>query len=149
MNAMNLNTNLWYVKIYFWCLDVWDEFRDGCSNRERTNLCQFIRTYVYAPVAIFANIATWGYVAYVMLYYPLTRFGMVGTVSGYLTVLLVVLVVWHWTKLAEKSSSSVRPKRIRANEDPRFIDLCWTFVVSVKSNLCPLITFVHPKEEEA
>jgi hypothetical protein len=57
---MELNETSWYVRYYFWAVEVWDAFAGrwpGYRDKEHTNLCFFIRvTLLWAPLVVLLHI---------------------------------------------------------------------------------------------
>lgn len=61
---MELNKDIWYVRLFFWTLEVYYAFRNEkyCFSRSHvertgTNLCFFVRVIVlYAPLILLLNV---------------------------------------------------------------------------------------------
>lgn len=155
---MELNPNQWHVKFYFWCLDVWDAFLDTYTDRDRSNLCQYIRTiFVWMPLALVANIAFWLYLVYVLLYFPITHFGVIGIGGGYMTIAIIGGTIGIYFYLKEKLKQHRREQRRAAERTadvassdaavekeergPGFIEVIWLYLVATKQKVCPTIEF--------
>lgn len=162
---MELNPNQWHVKFYFWCLDVWDAFLDTYTDRHKSNLCQYIRTiFVWMPLAIVVNVGFWLYVLYTLLYFPLTHFGVAGSVAGYLVVGLIGGSIWLHFFVKEKLAERRRERRWAAErasgiasseataekeeKGPGFIEVIWLYLVAMKQKVCPTIEFRAGRAQE-
>ncbi|MCA9357171.1 hypothetical protein KC872_03080, partial [Candidatus Kaiserbacteria bacterium] len=78
-----LDVNLWFVKLYFWCLDICDEFMCRHTPRDGGGRCLAIRTCcIWTPVAFLCNLAIICGAPYVLLYYTIDRFGLEGYGTG-------------------------------------------------------------------
>jgi hypothetical protein len=162
---VELNPNLWHVKLYFWSLDVWDAFQETHTDRHRSNLCQYIRTIlVLMPVALVVNICFWLYLLYVLIYYPVTRFGVVGTGTCYLVVALMTGVSWLRSRMKEKRAKrrhderSTYPQATRVSSSdttddeqgdrgPGFIEMVCVYLVAMKQKVCPIIEFKSGRKQ--
>jgi hypothetical protein len=117
------------------------------------------------PLAIVANIAFWAYAAFVLLYVPVTFFGVAGAGGGYLTVALIVGAICLCFYAKKKLEAYQREKRWEAeraagmvsneakvihNEDkgPGFIEVVWLYLVSMKQKVCPTIQFRTVRTQE-
>ena len=153
---MRLNLNQWHVKLYFWCLDVWDSFQENYTTRDRANLCQYIRTiFVWMPLTLAAHIGFVLFTFYVLLYYPGTHFGAVGTISGYFTVALIIGAFILYFKVEDKLKERRLKKEEQASADvvekeekaPGFIEIVWLYLVTTKKKFCPTIEFSKDAKE--
>lgn len=155
---MELNPNRWHVKFYFWCLDIWDAFLETHTDRHRSNLCQYIRTiFVWMPLVFVMNIGFLLYVLYTLFYFPVTSFGVMGTVVGYLVIGFIVgsLLLYSFVKekwaerrrerrlVAEQTTSTTPSNAVAEQEEkgPGFIEVIWLYLVATKQKVCPTIEF--------
>jgi uncharacterized membrane protein len=163
---MELNRNQWHVKFYFWCLDVWDAFLETYTDRHQSNLCQYIRTiFVWMPLAFAMNVGLLLYALYVLFYYPLTRFGVIGSFKGYVTVTLIVGTIYLFFYMKKKRAERLREQRwaheratdVNSNDDeaeekekrgPGFIEVIWLYLVAMKQKVCPMIEFKAGRKQE-
>ena len=163
---MELNPNQWHVKFYFWCLDVWDAFQESHTNRNRSNLCQYIRTiFVWMPLALVANIGFWLYTFYVLIYFPLTHFGVVGSGKGYGTIALICGAISLYFYLKAKLKERREEQQLAADlaagvsssgsrhfeeeeKSPGFIEVIWLYLVAMKQKVCPTIEFRAGRTQE-
>ncbi len=161
---MEFNTNQWHVKLYFWCLGVSDAFLNTYTDKHRSNLCHYIRTiFVWMPLALTVNIAFWLYVFYVLIYFPLTNFGVVNAgkvygIVGFVTFVCIGsarLFSFVANKLAERrrerrqaalaewwdGTTSSGAAAEKEEKGPGFIEVIWLYLVSMKQKVCPTIEF--------
>lgn len=162
---MELNPEQWHVKFYFWCLDVWDAFVETHTDRDRSNICQYIRTiFPLMPLSIIVNVAFWLYVFYVLIYYPLTSFGVIGSGAGYLAVAFILGGFWLFFNKRKELKERRREEQVaemlsgddyfdddiaeNQSKGPGFIEVVWQYLVSMKNKVCVPIYFRsnHPRE---
>lgn len=160
-----LDITLWHVRLYFWCLAVWDAFRDSGSNYEETNLCHYIRTiFVSAPLALACQLGILAYAIYALIWYPVTRFGWAWYGRGLLSIGILATVIWtyrfvkSWRKERQWRASLSRATPLRRVLDveervldveeleykPGLLKLIFKWLVAQKRKVCPLISFVRP-----
>ena len=169
---MNLNKNQWHVKFYFWCADVFDAYFESYSNRQRSNLCSYVRTiFVWMPMIIALQLTFYAFAFYVLFYFPATHFG--GTVTGkfYGVVIAAVAAVllvakakeWldnEWQRRLHEQMMTTTDKSVtqkvqptEAEQTPKkeggpgFIEVVWTYLVASKRKICPIIEFSNMQKE--
>jgi len=156
---VELERNRWYVQLYLWCLAVWDTFllREAKDLRGRnwlrTNLCQFLRTiFLWAPLVFVMNVGLLAFTCFVLVYYPVTRFGAGGYVktlvvlagiafAGFLeTILLSKVLRWFADRLLDRAEAFDSEKT--SVRSPSFASIVFAWLRALKERTCPLITIV-------
>lgn len=146
---MELDKNSWHTRLYFWSLEVWDQFSDGYTDRSRSNLCHYLRTiFVWMPLAICSNILVYALAFCAFDYFPLTRFGVWGTAQGYFWVAAILggFLLFRFLKdiydTRAMEAEARRPSKLTEDDEPPgFIRLCWEGLVAAKQKTCPPISF--------
>lgn len=157
---MDLNRQKWYVRWYFWSLEICDESLDRGDTSERvvengTNLCAFMRTIlIYTPLILLFNALVYAATLATITVLPIYLFGFKGfglswgglAVLGVSIYLIVLFVMWRKNK--RRSRALVEKKA--ANTDaasPSFHRVVGQWVMAKKRKVCPLITFVQENKE--
>lgn len=160
---MELNKNIWYVRLFFWSLGIWEAFRDGNYryDRERvevfgTNLCFFVRVVVlYMPFAILLNVVSVALAVASLTLLPIYFFG--GVTYGWIlgAIALVIGVMWGvktvrggimWVRFVERKRMVRRAREAMKPGEPGFLEVLWAYLVATKKKVCPSIAF-HALEE--
>lgn len=143
---MDLNKQSWYVRWFFWSLDILEEFVEYDSSRYEsgTNLCHFVRVvFAYTPLALALNLAFYAAAISVVTVWPVYLFGWgsyfvtLGFIGG--AGLLCLVAYWLWN-----SSGNERVERAAspaADSEPTFRQVVWEALVAKKRKVCPRITF--------
>jgi hypothetical protein len=164
---MNLDTNKWYVKLFFWSLAIsirntldpnYSPANFECFYREKvksimrhgTDLCYFINVIcIKMPFAILLNILALISFFTAFLFYPLYKFGLRMYLS-YLTfvfliiisIVLVLVVRRIWKKVDNFFFGETSDKTYRNNQsNQNIITIIKEYLKGVKNNFCLLITF--------
>lgn len=167
---MELNSDLWYVKWFFWSCKVLDYFtRTGESRRwngERsktfakngTNLCQFVRTLFWGTSIYTLQFVVYALVVYVLVIKPFLLFSaasvltLVGVVVGTIVGGIAVLggAVWGLDVVSSKVKDLLSNRSEKeVNDTPTFLSVMWQYVVAQKRKICPMVAFTGvPIEEE-
>ena len=166
---MNLNRNVWYVHLFFWSLGIWGAFRDNDYRYDRlraeeggTNLCFFIRvTVVYMPLVLLLHASLVAIAVASLTALPIYLFG--GIAYGWILVYIAMVAGTFWgagvaLRYAERRKSAQvkvvelkheeqpAPKAAEVPKGPGFFEVLWAYLVVAKKKICPLITFLGPKE---
>lgn len=164
---MELNHSVWYVRLFFWSLDIWNSFRDDYRyDRSRveergTNLCFFMKVvFFYMPLvfllhAVFAAAAIASLTAL-----PMYLFG--GIVYGWTLVAITAVIGAIWVVKMEMRQAALRKAQVelvrrkrekqlategtKKPRSPGFFEVLWAYLAASKKKICPLITFPTPKE---
>lgn len=170
---MKLYDTKWYIRLYLWCRDTWNTFRDDNDWDVRHNLCLFIRSiFVLAPLAIFSQLALLASAGYVLVYYPVTRIGWTGFVWE-VVVVVALFCVYYFFHLIRKAYNFVKKvlkgRHERAliklgttkhdaveivsdkkkSEGPSFVDIVFDYLVALKHKTCPTIEIVTSNKEKS
>lgn len=160
---MHLNKNSWYVRWYFWSLEICCQFLDNGNmmwraEQKGTNLCAFMRVIIiYAPLILLLHAIVYAGALAAITIWPIYLFGLKGYGLGMgalvalvaLIVGIVLLVMWlNKTRKARTANQGQKIKQTAVNSiDPGFFRIMGRWVVAKKRKICPLITFVeHDKE---
>jgi len=165
---MNLHSQLWYVRWFFWCCRVIDRF---CSTQRAlafessrltkyargTDLCHFFRILVWGNLIFLVTLSVFGYVLYVVFVLPLILFsfinvtqlviqailtlGGIGSLLFGLILLLNALGHWRQSYLLTHPAKPVDPTR------PGFWRVIGDYYGALKARLCPIIKFVEAAHE--
>lgn len=152
---MNLKTNAWYVRWFFWSLGIVDAFfgqeryrlSQEYVERNGTNLCFFVQcNLLYAPLILALNTATclgalavltaapiyfFGFITYLWI------LGVIGVII--LAIYLVVKLIGYWVD---------RPVEVKETEqNPGFGSVLWAWLAAKKQKVCPVIKFSDSQEE--
>jgi uncharacterized membrane protein len=117
------------------------------------------------PLALAVNVGFWLYTLYVLIYFPLTYFGVAGSGMGYVTLALVGGVIWlhfyvkeklarhrheqRWTTERATSIASSDTTTVEQEEKgPGFIEVIWLYLVAMKQKVCPTIEFNAGRTKE-
>lgn len=172
---MELGRRQWYVHWFFWSLEIWNEFLgryDSSWHYEThgTNLCHFMRvTFVYGPAVIALHILTVVAGVATVTALPIYLFGgtgyawSLGTIVG--AIVLVVATVYAlkfmltWrveqqpaianVEDSEDEQEDAAPVTATAPAGPSFLEVVWTWLVSAKQKICPIIKFRQQAGQEA
>ncbi len=146
---LHLHKSQWHVRLFFWALENWDAF-SGCTSDARmtgrTNVCHFIRTiFVAAPLAFASHAVFAAAVLYVVVYFPVTRFGAVNYVSTLVifgaTVGTVFLIRWL-VGLIPRRKPRAKPDKQPSEFGKKFsgfVDILIEWAVAQKRRVCSLI----------
>jgi hypothetical protein len=163
---MNLYANQWHVRLYFWFLDLWDAFLETNSDREQTNLCQYIRMlFIWGPGIILTQLGLVAFGVYVLIWYPVTRFGWGWYGWGIGAIAVIVGLVFAWSVVRDAVQErryraryapkphTPRPRRepepeVEAKEErgPGLVAIIFAWMVAQKQKICPLISIVSPNQ---
>lgn len=152
---MNCETNQWYVRWFRWSCQVLDrslpkiEYERTDRYSRGTNLCHFFQTIWWGTLLAVISASMWIYVLAVTLWLPLYLFPLSSVMT---TVGLTVIVVAAFVALLCAIvcfPDAVQFLRRRAQSatkqidgsPPSFVQVCVTYVKSIKQRFCPTITF--------
>lgn len=164
---MNLNSDGWYVRYFFWSVSVWSAFIDQPYLVEKikergTNLCFFIRVMVvWAPLVMAIHGLLFAAALGCVLILPVYFFGgegyswFVGIAVG--LVVVVGFIVRPLLKLLSRKQSEWverhreklknRPERVKIVKiGPTFFEVLWAFIVATKHKICPTVSFLDGDE---
>lgn len=151
---MQANQNQWYVKWFTWNCRVLDRFWQLDRSREfkyerGTNLCHFFQTLMWGTIVQVLSVAIWAYVIFTVFVLPWMLFsvsGVLWTVLSFLTVIAAIVAVVAGTVGALQSKEWIHRKwetfsEVKSDQPPKFYQVMWQYVVSVKQKFCPTIQF--------
>ena len=168
---MELNPNVWYVRLFFWSFEIWSAFLEGDYARDRshmekngTNLCFFIRVMVvYMPLVLLLHLGLVVVAVISLTALPIYLFG--GIAYGWIlaTTAMVVGIIWgvktmrqHRLRRARDMASlidyvEVEEEPVASQVDtalkgPGFFEVVWAYIVAAKKQVCPSINFLPTKE---
>ena len=155
---MDLNRNKWYVRWYFWSLEICEEFTENYGNwmdkeQNGTNLCAFMRTIlIYAPLILLFHAVVYAGALAIVTILPIYLFGLkgyglgVGVLVGFYIFVFLAISLGVWLRNKQKSGSLTKKQAV-VNSDPSFVCVLGRWVVAKKRRICPLITFVKQDSE--
>lgn len=168
---MELDRNCWYVRLFFWSLEIVDEFTDGNrvydAEKEGTNLCPFMRTILICmPLIFLLHAVVIAAAVYALTALPIRLFGgwaYVWAIIGIACVLLMILVIKFTLKALAKRALSrqdsqqqeeekeepERPSRVAVEKEtsgPSFSAVLREYIVAIHKKVCPMIVFKQSKE---
>ena len=159
---MELRSDRWLVRWYFWALEIWNVFlgKYYCyyPDRERTNLCHFVRVIiVYCPLVLVAHLATAAAMVVATVVFPIWLFGLtryfvfLGIVTLLGGLVAVLQFSWFWTedwrsRLWPETKTKKEKAKPEKSIGPSFFRILWKFIVATKRNVCPIITFTSQRE---
>lgn len=161
---MNLDTNKWYVKLFFWSLSISIRntldpnyspanfeffYREKVKSimRHGTDLCYFINVIcIKMPFAILLNILAWISFFTAFLVYPIHKFGLhtyLSYLTSYLTfVFIVIVMILIVLPIWKKVDNFFFGENSRDNQsDQNIITIIKEYLRGIKDNFCLLITF--------
>jgi uncharacterized membrane protein len=158
---MNLNTEQWYVRWFFWSLGIWEEFNETYQAHSveinGTNLCFFVRTIVlYVPVVLLSHAIAFGLCLLAFVVAPIMMFGGryyaygVGAIVAIVAVLFGAVFFYEYVqnkKDAKREWNGQRVRRTPSAREPSFGKLLWDWAVAQKQKVCPMITFSNRQPE--
>lgn len=162
---MNLSKDLWYTRLFFWCLEVCDiftKYRKSLRQRYRngTNLCHFMRVIlIYTPLILLAHLVIYGSIIYGIGYIirlagglqALEFLGVLLLVVCVIVIALIAIVAisigFDWCR----NTISTKYNMVKDNLEDRVNDvnipnpsgtiLALRYVKSFKDRTCPVINF--------
>jgi len=153
---MNLNKQSWYVRWFFWSLDILDKFV-GCDTwryQKGTNLCHFMRVIlIYAPLVLVLHLALYGAAIGVVTVLPVYLFGW-GSYGKTLGFVAAGVFIWFVTQAilerrkitGQESIVAQSPKVVQASSaGPTFWQVVGEWLRAKKAKVCPLIAFNDSK----
>lgn len=152
---LRLNGSGLVVQTFELCLHLWDAFAETGSDywsSGRTNICHFVRTVIVAgPLALLATIWLYGFMIYVGIVYPVLRFGgtiYTITIGSAVAIILLAVGITHLIRLLERNKPARAPKP-KKERKPGFVNeaatVFWTWLISAKQRVCPLIETRTPE----
>lgn len=162
---MTLNERLWYVRLFFWCLSIQDEFTEGNAEyrvrRHGTNLCHFLRVIlVYTPIIFLLHLVLYGGAVAAITYVPMSLMGLGWYFAVAIAIACLVGIIyaikwyrrWQLNRPAKtQSRAEAQPVQAAAATpkptSPSFGSLVWQFIVAQKRRVCPLINFSRTQEQ--
>lgn len=168
---MQLNLESWHVRLFFWALGIWDEFRNKDSRqifvRKQTNLCHYVRVLlVWMPFVLSIHAALVAGIIWTFIILPINLFSITGygwTIAVIIGLTVVVFAIVYFLKMLGwflylmrvargKRLEVERKKRLeveRPDTGPGFWEVLKTWMKAKKARMCPIINFAIPKVEEA
>lgn len=165
---MELNRSVWYVRLFFWSLAIWETFRDYDYRYDRshvekrgTNLCFFIRVMVvYMPLVLLLHAAFAATAVASLTALPIYLFG--GIAYGWTLAAIAVVIGTIWgvkvalrraarrertqVKFVERKREVQPATEVTEPRGPGFFEILWAYLVAAKKKVCPSIAFLAPKE---
>jgi hypothetical protein len=153
---MNCETNQWYVRWFSWSCWVLDRsipldrYRRVDRYRRGTNLCHFFRTIMWGTVLTMVNLVVGIYALMVVLWLPFYLFPLwsvataVGVVAAVISMIVIAVIAIVYSPDAVqyvKQQMQRSAPAIVENTPPSFVQICFTYVKSIKHRFCPTITF--------
>lgn len=156
---MNLQSRLWYVRWFFWCCRVLDNFMNTKPTHYRrqvkyangTNLCHFFRILMWGNLLFVLTLAAYGYVFFTVFILPLIlfKFVSVGIVVllcciGAGAFVLLVFLIWRLGKAIgtwQANYALAHPKKPSDPTRPRFWRVMAGYYRAIKEKICPIIRF--------
>jgi len=151
-----------HVRYYFWCLDVWEEFTGAYVSRNRSNRCMYIWAMVAPVVVLVAHIGFSAFALYVLVYYPVTRFGVLtyAGMIGAVAATVVAFMLFNRWRRARKMRERIRRyeqgvadseesvTECEAEKGPNLITIAWGHLVELKKKVCPIIEFTGSTSQQ-
>jgi hypothetical protein len=164
---VDINKKQWYVRWFFFCLALIDEFvneRGWRMNRfeDGVNLCTFMRvSLIWGPLVILLHITFYTGLVATFTYLPIHLFGfggyvwIIGSVAGVIGALFLVAWVedvWKiWRRKRWEAAREARHKALEfpvndrtpeaEKKGPSFVSVVWSYAAAVKQKVCPIIKF--------
>ncbi|MFZ2484641.1 MAG: hypothetical protein WAX80_01675 [Minisyncoccia bacterium] len=166
---MDLDRELWYVRWFFWSLDIWDDFNDNNTQwkyRNGTNLCHFMRViFVWCPLVLLLHLVLYASAIVVVTALPIYLYGgtsyawVIGTIVATCVSIIVAKRFLKWVEveevphrikqiyvgLATRIVNSSPSKPVKT--EPSFLKVILEYIVAAKKKICPTITFTRKLEE--
>lgn len=152
---MVLDSQKWYVRLYFWSLEILEEFLDNgydWRHNSGTNLCHFLRVIlIYMPAVVLINLSIVVSAFYVLTLWPIHLFGFWSYVWSIAAIAALSGLIWLYVR--KKRKELARPKtqmakKMEGKDSPTFTRLVWEGVKSTKRKVCPILSFSENKETE-
>ncbi len=160
MNTQKIETNVWHALLFFFAHKLWRTFASSqwhISVPHRSNICQYIRTLVFAAAALVFYAATVLVLLAVTVYYPSVYFGW----PFWLTILLygagalVLIAIVIFAILGTEKLSDWNKERLRqvqrlegviegTTNRPSLYSLFKQYVGTQSEGFCGTIEFVAP-----
>ena len=158
---MDINKKQWYVRWFFFCLALIDEFMDKrdwrvSQYRHRADLCSFMRvSLLWGPAVILLHIAFYTAAIASVTYLPVQLFGFggYGLIIGAIVALTFAVWLaqkvwstwedWSWQKQRAEAleAESAANEMESTQKEPSFASVVWSYMVAVKQKVCPIINF--------
>ncbi len=157
---MDLYKNSWYVRLFFWSLQIWGTFWKEYTSplyEDRTNLCHFMKVIcVLMPIALGFNLLLLVSAIFVATILPIWLFGWIGYawILGTIFFLMFLKKMYfiyhdrHLQRIRESQKPS-QPIVLKATKTaPSGGELVVMWFVAKKQKVCPEIRFIENKEVE-
>lgn len=163
---MNLNKQQWYVRWFFTCLAVIDEFAGDhgdrvYKNRHGASLCPFVRvSLIWGPLIILLHLVVYAGAIVSVTLLPIILFGFGSYITLIAGITGVIAVIWlckkaedalkqwrrrvreaRWQAAIEAPESDEQPKTEAVKKGPSFASVLWSYAVAAKQRVCPIINF--------
>lgn len=154
---MNCDMNLWYVKWFFWSLDIIDQFTGNTGRwktpraetfKNGTNLCHFFRSILYGSLIFTHTFCLYGFVVFVVFILPFILFPPSGVFGIIALILLAVTAISAGIGAAVGivycggyGYEKIKVYYQKETKNPGFCTVVITYVVSIKQMFCPTIIF--------
>lgn len=163
---MNLSTESWYARWFFWSCRVRDRFflspqkRDYHNSEHNyrlvgTNLCQFFRVLLIGVIITALTLGMYGYIAFVLLILPfllfkvytlgtilLTIIGILCVAAAFVGLIFGIVVGTGRTFRYLHDRNAAQP-----TGEPSFWGLVLTYLMAIKQRFCPTIKFSGPIDD--
>ena len=165
---MELSRKKWYVRLFFWSLDIWSEFKDESSHqnygqRMGTNLCFFMRVIlVYMPVVLLLHAAILISLVASLTVVPIYFFGALKffliLVAFLFVIGSVLLIKAYRRRFVPREFSLIMdqftiPEELLINQTTKktnsigFFKVLKEYIIATKMKICPSIQF-DPRRED-
>ncbi len=149
---MELDANRWYVRLFFWAVNIWDEFKGGYEvyevQRRGTNLCFFGRTTFFsAPLVLLLHVALIIAAVLALTVLPVRLFGVWPYILWLIRIALGIAVtvglIWATKAIVHYRVIAAAAKLPKIKTGPSFWEILWEWLVAQKKKIkiCPQITF--------
>lgn len=154
---MNVNSNQWYVRWFFWNCRALDNFtsRDLRYDDPReeqysegTNLCQFFRVMLFGTLVSLASVGSVIYTVFCFVILPFLLFNATNVLSAVGVVFGVFVGAIGLVCICVAAPGGVewvtkKTKQTLKNQEksPSFFYVFCQYIIGVKKRFCPTITF--------
>lgn len=150
---MNLNIDCWHVRLFFWSLGIWDEFRENNTAylyNDGTSICHFVRVIcVYMPLVLLLHLALLVFAILTVIAQPIYLFGWIG--YGYILAGVAAIIITPFCVKVVLRKRREKTDRVGASEairvyEPGFWEILWVWFIAIKKKICPNLIFYREKE---